>query len=159
MARGKCRKLSIRNQDYLASSVPRSPNKENTGYPNTPEKKDLVFKIKFLIMMEDFKKVIKNTHRKMQDNTSKQIEALRDETQKSLKELQENTNEQVKELKMEVETIKKAQRDSLDIENKRKRQGAIYTSNTSITNRIQDIEERISEAQDIIRKHRHNCQR
>ena len=47
----------------------------------------------------------------MQENKSKQIEALRDETKKSLKELQENTNERVKELKMEVETIKKAQRE------------------------------------------------
>jgi len=42
-------------------------------------------------MMVDFKKDIKNFLREMQENTSKQIEALRKETQKSLKELQENT--------------------------------------------------------------------
>jgi len=42
---------------------------------------------------------------------------------------------------MEIETIKKAQREmTLDIENQRKRQGAI---DTSISNRIQEIEERI----------------
>jgi predicted transcriptional regulator len=57
--------------------------------------------------MEDFKKEI-------QENTGKQLEALKEETQKSLKELQENTTKQVKELnktiqdlKMKVETIKK----------------------------------------------------
>jgi len=47
---------------------------------------------------------------------------------------------------MEIEEIKKAQRETtLDIENQRKRQWAI---DTSITNRIQDIEERISAAED-----------
>ena len=62
-----------------------------------------------MMMMEDFKKEI-------QENTGKQLEALKEEKQKSLKELQENTTKQVKELnktiqdrKMEVETIKKSQ--------------------------------------------------
>jgi len=67
------------------------PTKENIGYPNTPEKQDLDLKLHFLIMMEDFKKDIKNSLREMQECTSKQVEALREETQKSLKELQENT--------------------------------------------------------------------
>jgi len=99
-------------------------------------------------MMEDFKKDIKNSFKEMQENTSKQVEALREETQKSLKGLQENTTKQMNELKMEIETIKKAQMETtLDIENLRERQGAI---DTSITNRIQEIRERISEAADTI---------
>jgi len=49
---------------------------------------------------------------------------------------------------MEIETTKKAQREkTLDIEYLRKRQGA---KDTSITNRIQEIEERISGAEDSI---------
>jgi len=49
---------------------------------------------------------------------------------------------------MEIEAIKKAQRETnLDIENQRKSQGA---ADTSITNRIQEIEERISGAEDSI---------
>jgi len=49
---------------------------------------------------------------------------------------------------MEIEAIKKAQREAtLDIENQRKRQGFV---DTSITNRIQEIEERISGADDSI---------
>jgi uncharacterized protein YlxW (UPF0749 family) len=70
-----------------------------------------------MMMMEDFKKEI-------QENTGKELEALKEETQKLLRELQENTNKQVKELnktvqdvKMEVETIKKSQRETtLEIE-------------------------------------------
>ena len=56
----------------------------------------------------------------MQENTGKQVEDLKEETQKSLKELQENTTKQVKErnktiedLKLEIETIKKSQRETM----------------------------------------------
>jgi chromosome segregation ATPase len=74
---------------------------------------------------------------------------------KTLKELQENTTKQVKELnktmqdlKMEIETIKKSQRKTtLEIENLGKRLGVI---DASIINRIQEIEERISGAEDTI---------
>jgi len=100
------------------------------------------------MMLEDFKKDMKNSLRETQENINKQVEAYREESQKSLKEFQENTIKQVKELKMEIEAIKKAQRETtLDIENQRKRQGAIDTSST---NRIQEIEERISEGEDSI---------
>jgi len=36
-------------------------------------------------MMEDFKKVINNSLKEIEDKTSKQVEALKEETQKSLK--------------------------------------------------------------------------
>jgi len=49
----------------LASSEPSSSTKENTGYLNTPEKQDLDLKSHFLIMMEEFKKDIKNTLREI----------------------------------------------------------------------------------------------
>ena len=49
---------------------------------------------------------------------------------------------------MEVQTIKKSQRKTtLEIENLRKKSGII---DASITNRIQDIEERRSDAEDSI---------
>jgi len=54
----------------------------------------------------------------------------------------------IQDLKMEIETIKKSQRKTtLEIENLGKRSGVI---DRSITNRIQEIEERISGAEDII---------
>jgi len=148
MARGKRRNPSNRNQDYMASSEPNSPTKANTEYSNTPEKQDLDLKSHLIMMMEDFKTDIKNSLRETQEHINKQVEAYREESQKSLKEFQKNTEKQVKELKMEIEAIKKAQRETiLDIENQRKRQGAV---DTSITNRIKEIEESISGAEDSI---------
>jgi len=141
MVRGKLRNSSNRNQEYMASLEPNSPTKANTEYPNTPEKQDLDLKSHLIMMLEDFKKGIKNSLRETQENINKQVHAYREESQKSPKECQEKTIKQVKELKMEIEAIKKAKRETtLDIENQRKRQGAI---DTSITNRIQEIEERI----------------
>ena len=99
-----------------------------------------------MMMMEDFKKGI-------QESTGKQLEAFKEEKQKSLRELQENTSKQVMELnktiqdlKMEVETKKKSQRETnLEIENLGKKSGVI---DVSITNRIQEIEERLSGVED-----------
>ena len=52
----------------------------------------------------------------------------------------------IQDLKMEIETIKKLQRETtLEIENLGKRSGV---TDARITNRIQDIEERISGAED-----------
>jgi uncharacterized coiled-coil protein SlyX len=61
-----------------------------------------------------------------------------------LKEL----NKTIQDLKMEIETIKKSQRETtLEIKTLRKRSGVI---DVCITNGIQEIEERISGAEDII---------
>jgi hypothetical protein len=38
MAKGKCKNLTNRNQDYMASSEPSSPTTASPGYSNTPEK-------------------------------------------------------------------------------------------------------------------------
>jgi chromosome segregation ATPase len=83
------------------------------------------------------------------------MEVLKGETQKSLKELHVNTtkhvmefNKTIQNLKMEVQTIKKTQRETtLEIENLGEKLG---TTDVSISNRIQDMEERISGADDSI---------
>ena len=66
------------------------------------------------MLVEDIKKGITNSFKEIQENSSKEVEALKEETQKSLKELQGNTAKQVMELnktiqdlKREEETIKK----------------------------------------------------
>jgi predicted nucleic acid-binding Zn-ribbon protein len=57
-------------------------------------------------------------------------------------------NKTIQDIKMEVETIKKSQRETtLEIENLGKKSGAI---DASITNRIQVMEERTSGAEDSI---------
>jgi methyl-accepting chemotaxis protein len=87
----------------------------------------------------------------LQANTGKQVE----ETQKFLKELQENTTKQVikmnktiQDLQVEVVTIKKTQRETtLEIEILGKKSG---TTDASISNRVQEMKERISGAEDSI---------
>ena len=51
------------------------------------------------MMIEDFKKDISNYLKEIEENTGKQVKALKVETQNSLKELQENSSKQVEELK------------------------------------------------------------
>jgi hypothetical protein len=86
MARGKRKNISNRNQDYSASSDPSSPTIASPGYIITLEKQDL--DLKSLLMLEDFKKDTNNSLKKVQENTGKEVEVLKEETQKSLKELQ-----------------------------------------------------------------------
>jgi hypothetical protein len=45
MSKDKCKNLTNRNQDYLASSEPSTPNTDSPEYPNTPAKQDSDFKI------------------------------------------------------------------------------------------------------------------
>jgi lipoate synthase len=61
---------------------------------------------------------LSNSIKEIQENTSKQVEALKEEAQKSSKELQENTTRQLKvfnkiiqNLKRYVKTIKKNHKD------------------------------------------------
>jgi chromosome segregation ATPase len=57
-------------------------------------------------------------------------------------------NKTIQDLKMEIEIIKKSQREAtLELENLGKRSGVI---DTSITNRMQEIEGEITEAEDTI---------
>ena len=82
-----------------------------------------------MMMMEDYKKEINNSLKEIQENTSTQVKEL---------------NKTIQDLKMNVETIKKSQGEtSLEIENLGKKSETI---DANITNRIQEIEERISGA-------------
>jgi predicted nucleic acid-binding Zn-ribbon protein len=90
-------------------------------------------------------------------------EELREETNKSLKAKEENTIKQVKEfnkniqeLKMEIEAIKKTQKEAtLKMDNLGKKSRAI---DEIITNRIQEIEENLKFRR-YHRKYRHIPQR
>jgi predicted nucleic acid-binding Zn-ribbon protein len=106
-----------------------------------------------MMMVEDIKKDFNNSLREIQENTAKQVKDLKEQAQKSLKELEENTTKQVMELnktiqdlKREVDTIKKTQTEGkLEIETLGKKSGTI---DASISNRIQEMEEQISGAED-----------
>jgi predicted S18 family serine protease len=86
----------------------------------------------------------------------KMIEALREEPHKSFKGKQKNAIEQVKEMDknsqhliMEIEAIKKIQTEAImEIDSLRRRIGA---TSTSVTNKIQNMEERISGVKDTVK--------
>ena len=127
----------------MASSEPSSPNIASPGYTITPEKQDSDLKsLLTMMMIADFKKD-KITPLKKYRRTQK---LLKRKHKNPLKNLQENIIKQVKEmnkiiqdLKMETETIKKSQSETiLELENLGKKSGVI---DASITNRIQEIKE------------------
>jgi chromosome segregation ATPase len=155
MAKGKRNNLTNRNQDHSPSSEPSTPTSPNPGHPNTPEKLDPDLKAYLMMMVGDIKKDFNNTLKEIQENTAKQVEVIKEEAQKSLKELQENQtkklmelNKTIQDLKREVDTINKTQIEAtLEIETLGKKSGTI---DASISNRIQEIDERVSGAEDSI---------
>jgi hypothetical protein len=82
MVGGKCKNISNRNQGYLASSKPNSPTISSPGYTITLEKQDSDLKSLLMMVIEDFKKVINNPLKEIQENTGKQLEALKEEKTK-----------------------------------------------------------------------------
>ena len=61
MAGGKCKNISNRNQDYLASSELNSPTIASPGYSITPEKQDSNLQSVLMMVVDDFKKNINNS--------------------------------------------------------------------------------------------------
>jgi hypothetical protein len=90
MVKVELQNLTNRNQDHSASSELSTPTTASTGYTNTPEKQDLDLKSYLRMPVEDFKKVVNNSLKEMQENTAKQVKVHKEEAQKSLKELQPN---------------------------------------------------------------------
>jgi septal ring factor EnvC (AmiA/AmiB activator) len=147
MANSKHKNLTNGNQDHSPSSEPSTPTSASPGYPNTLEKQDSNLKLYIMMLVEDIKKDVNNSLKEIQENTAKELE--------DLEEIQENTTKQVMELnktiqdlKKEVETIKKTQSETtLEIEALGKKSGIIDLSNS---NRMQEMEERLSGAEDSI---------
>ena len=147
MAKGKRNNPTNRNQNLSPSSEPSTPTPPSPGYPNTTEKLDPDLKAYLMMMVEEIKKDFNNSLKEIQENNAKELHVL--------KETQENTSKQVLEmnktilyLKREVDTIKKTQSEAtLEIKTLGKKSGTI---DASISNRIQEMEERISGAEDSI---------
>ena len=59
-----------------------------------------------MMVTEDFKKYINKSLKEIQENTGKQVEALKEETQKSFKKWQENTIKQAKEMDKTIQDLK-----------------------------------------------------
>ena len=84
MVKDKGKKISNRNQVYLAASEPSSPNTASPGYPNTQENQDSYLKSHLMMLIKDFKKDINNSLKTIQENTGKQVEAPKEEIKNPL---------------------------------------------------------------------------
>jgi chromosome segregation ATPase len=157
----KLKNLTNRNQDHSPSSEPDTPTSDSPGHPNKPEKLDPNLKAYLMMLVEDIKKYFNNSLKEIQENTAKEVQVLKEKQENTtkhvqvLKEKQENTTKQVMELnktiqnlKREVDTMKKTQSEAtLERETLGKKSGNI---DARISNRIQEMEERISGAEDSI---------
>jgi methyl-accepting chemotaxis protein len=129
MLKGKHKSISNRSQNTWASSEPSSTT-ANPEYTNTPENQESALKSFLMKLIESFKEDINNSLKGIQGNTGKQEKEL---------------NKVIQDLKLVVETIKKTQMEAnLEMENLGKRAEITYIS---ITNKIQEMEERISDVE------------
>jgi hypothetical protein len=147
MAKGKHKNLTNRKQDHSPSSEPSTPTSASPGYSNTPKKLDLYLKAYLMMIVEDIKKDFNNLLKETQENTAKEVEVFNEKQENTTKQVME-LNKTIQDIKREVYTIKKTQRGTtLEIEILGKKSGTI---DVSISNRIQEMEGRISDAEDSI---------
>jgi hypothetical protein len=85
MSKGKHKTLTRREQDHSPPSEPSIPNSATPGYPKTPENQDSDLKYYLMMLVCNFKKGINNSLKEMQENTTKEVEVL-----KELQEAQPN---------------------------------------------------------------------
>jgi hypothetical protein len=92
------------------------------------------------MMVEDIKKYFNNSLKEIQENTTKQVEVLKEKQENTCKQVME-MNKTILDRKKEVDTIKKTQSETkLERKALGKKSGTI---DSSISNRIQEMEERI----------------
>jgi chromosome segregation ATPase len=161
MAKGKCKNLTNRNQDHIPSSECSTLTSPRPGHPKMSEKLDPDLKAYLMMMVEDIKKDFNNSFKEIEENTARELQVLKEKQENTnkhvevLKEKQESISKQVMEMnkitldiKREVDTIKKTHSEAtLEIEPVGKKSGTI---DASIRNRIEEMKERISDAEDSV---------
>jgi hypothetical protein len=146
MAKGKRKNLTNRNQDHSPSSKCSTPSSASPGHPNTPEKLDPDLKAYLMMMVEDIKMDFNNSLKEIEEETAKEVEVLKEIHENTIKQVME-MNKPILDLKREVDTKKIQSETMLEIETLEKKSGA---KDVSISNRLQEREERISGAEDSI---------
>ncbi|KAL6056636.1 hypothetical protein STEG23_020363 [Scotinomys teguina] len=148
MCRCQCKNRVNNIKANMAPSEPSGSTSARPEHLNAEEAEEIDLKNDFKKMIEAFKEEMKTTLKEFKEKTKTTMEGIN----KSLKESQEKAIKQVhvtvQDLKTEIEAIKKKQTERrLEIENLSKRTG---TTDANITNRIQEMEDRISGIEDTI---------
>ncbi|ERE71058.1 Transposase, L1 containing protein [Cricetulus griseus] len=141
MRRGKGKSTSNNRKPNMTPVETRNhtPVRPEHHDADEPEENDL--KNIFMKMIEDLKEDRK-------EDTRKSLKEIEDKTNQKIQDISKSLKETVQDLKTEIQTIKKAQSEGmLEIEKLGKRSG---TTDVSITNRIQEMEERLSGVEDTL---------
>ncbi|ERE65059.1 Transposase, L1 containing protein [Cricetulus griseus] len=137
MRRGQCKGTFNNRKPNMAPPETRNHTPARAEHHNADEAEENDLKNIFMKMIEDLKEDMKKSLKEMEEKTNQKTQDIN----KSLKEI-------VQDLKTEIETIKKAQCEGmLEIEKLGKQS---ETTDVSITNRIQEMEERISGVKDTV---------
>jgi chromosome segregation ATPase len=146
-AKGKRKNLTNRNQDHSSSSERSTPTSASPGHTRTPKKLDPNLKAYLMMMVEDIKKDFNNSLKEIQKKTANELQVLKEKQENTSKQVMK-MNKTILDIKREVDTIKKTQREAtMEMETLGKKSGTI---DANIRNRIQDMEGRISGAEDSI---------
>jgi hypothetical protein len=78
MVKDKCKNHTNRNQEHPPSSEFSTPTSASPGHPNTPEKLDPDLKAYLMMIVEDIKKDFSNSLKKIQENTAKELQVLKE---------------------------------------------------------------------------------
>ena len=117
------------------------------GHPNTHVKLDPDLNVYLMMMVEDIKKDFNSSLKEIQENSAKELQVHKVKEENTSKQVME-MNKTVLDLKSKVDTIKKTHSEAkLRIETLGKKSGTI---DASISNRIEEMEERISGTKDSI---------
>ena len=147
MAKGKHKNPTNKNQDHSPSSERSTPSPPSPGHPNTTEKLDPVLKAYLIMMVEDIKKDFNNTLKEIQENTAKEVEVRKEKTGKHNQTgdgIEQNHTRPTKGSRHNKENSSET---TLEIETLGKKSGTI---DAGISNRIQEMEEKISGTEDSI---------
>ncbi|KAL6036989.1 hypothetical protein STEG23_033523 [Scotinomys teguina] len=138
MSRHQCKNTGNNTKTYMTPSEPMGSPTARPEHTNAEEAES--------ITKNDLQKVIEALKEEMKNS----LKELEEKTNKKLEENKESQEKAIQDLKIEIKTIKKTQSEGrLEIENLTKQTG---TTDTSITNRIHEIEQRIYDAEDTIEK-------
>jgi hypothetical protein len=82
MPKEECKITINKSQGNMAPPEPSYPATTNPEYPNETEAQEVDLKFSLIRMIETFKEDINKSLKKVQENISKQVEALKDEANK-----------------------------------------------------------------------------
>ncbi|ERE70461.1 GTPase IMAP family member 3-like protein [Cricetulus griseus] len=142
MGRGQYKNTSNNRKTNMTPPESRESTPARHEHPNTEEAKESNLKNNFMQMIENLREEIRKSFREMEEKTNQKMQEIKESQENKIKQLKETYHG----LKTESETIKKTQTEGmLEVEKVSKQSG---TTDASITNRIQELEDRISDAKD-----------